>query len=462
MEPDFNTGTYITNADDQANNYCAAVPTAFNNYSDVDRQTELNDEDGSLTGLVSTVSVNQDDFFNAPLDTPECASNLGIGASPAATPTPADVVNGDASPTPTPVPTSSPGATARTSPYEYVTTAVYPKCAAKEKGARGACGSIFDGPLGGRGGTWSMDCTSNFCYGVPLYRLYQTGPENIAKDTPPFIRLSGINGYQRSGMTVNNGLFYLDTTKNLAAQNNEPFTPIGDTRSVNVFEPGGTYYVYFLFAANDTKQTYKIYVGPGYAPTPTHAEVFPVRVAIDSLALKFDEGSAADWTASGWTKSYDPATGILTVNVDMTNFKDLNPLSHEGTPANPDAGLCKPATFCNWASPTSFTCACSATPADYPILQSDSTLSGECTTECNSWAVHDVDCPPGGCYGFGFKLPGGFNINKTPLNPVPDQPTPLCFPETAAWTGPFVPSDLSVAGAQCAYSGPPVGQFCAQ
>ncbi len=66
----------------------------FNNFTDIDRQTELNDDDGSLTGYVNTISVNLDSFFNAPVETEECASDI----------------------------------TANTSPYDYVTSVVYPGC----------------------------------------------------------------------------------------------------------------------------------------------------------------------------------------------------------------------------------------------------------------------------------------------------------------------------------------------
>ncbi len=58
----------------------------FNNFTSVDRQTELNDDDGSLTGLTNdagtgSISVNQDQFFAAPVETAECLSNSGIAAS---------------------------------------------------------------------------------------------------------------------------------------------------------------------------------------------------------------------------------------------------------------------------------------------------------------------------------------------------------------------------------------------
>ena len=50
--------------------YCNFSFDMFDNFSDVDRQTELNDDNGSLTGLVKTISVNQDSFFDAPVQYP--------------------------------------------------------------------------------------------------------------------------------------------------------------------------------------------------------------------------------------------------------------------------------------------------------------------------------------------------------------------------------------------------------
>ena len=84
--------------------YCPGndSPGMFNNFTDIDRQTVLNDGvpdtknkmgmnvpggDGALTGLIAsettptpttgreTISVNEDPFFNAPLETVECASD---------------------------------------------------------------------------------------------------------------------------------------------------------------------------------------------------------------------------------------------------------------------------------------------------------------------------------------------------------------------------------------------------
>lgn len=46
-----------------ANRYSTWNSPLFSGFTDIDRQTELNDDDGSLSGLVNTVSVNQDPFL---------------------------------------------------------------------------------------------------------------------------------------------------------------------------------------------------------------------------------------------------------------------------------------------------------------------------------------------------------------------------------------------------------------
>ena len=58
----------------------------------IDRQTELNDDDGTLTGLSNslsdghlkqTISINEDPFFSAPIEAAECGSALGSNADAA-------------------------------------------------------------------------------------------------------------------------------------------------------------------------------------------------------------------------------------------------------------------------------------------------------------------------------------------------------------------------------------------
>ena len=61
---------------------------------------------------------------------------------------------------------------------------------------------------------------------------------------------------QRSGLTVNNATYYIDTTLNAAGQNIS--TEYDDVKRIREKH---TYYTYFLFAKPTTKQTYQLYVG---------------------------------------------------------------------------------------------------------------------------------------------------------------------------------------------------------
>ena len=96
-------------------------------FTDIDRQTELSDDDGSLTGLIGplnkqsnsnfpSISVNKDAFFNVPVETAECESDTAT-----------------LMPQGTSCPYNQAGypqlcATANTSPYDYVTTVLFPGC----------------------------------------------------------------------------------------------------------------------------------------------------------------------------------------------------------------------------------------------------------------------------------------------------------------------------------------------
>jgi hypothetical protein len=87
IDPLFQDNTYITDYAAGKRDYCFPNDTMFNGFTAIDRQTELSDDDGSLTGLGKesvkdndsreTISVNEDSFFNAPTETPECLSNIG-------------------------------------------------------------------------------------------------------------------------------------------------------------------------------------------------------------------------------------------------------------------------------------------------------------------------------------------------------------------------------------------------
>jgi len=366
-------GLYQTDSDQAAQHYCNWNPAMFTGFTDVDRQTELSDDDGSLTGLVNTVSVNQDPFFQGPLSTPQCASDI---------------------------PENVPPGTATTSPYDYVTTAIVPDC-------------------GYNCQDWSIDCTGPACSGVPIYRQYLLPSET----KPPMIRMAGQATAQRSSLTVNHGLYYVDTTPSPAQQ-----SQIGAGQH-STFQGGATYYTMLLFAKPTTTQTYQYYVGPGFNPA---TDVFMARGNTSSAPVQFTKDT---WPATWPQPQYDSTTGLLTVTVDMS----FSEFQENYTAASPSK--CAPAGFCKLNGANE----CST------ALDPSSPLYAESQNVCSRWTVKDVDCPQGGCYAFGIKLPENFSTGPKPNMP----PAPVPFPATGAWTTPFVAATQSVAGGQCYYSNVP-------
>jgi hypothetical protein len=438
----FQPNTYLTDATKLSSEYCKPLnqqfaPSFFQGYTDIDRQTELNDDDGSLTGLTNdantgTISVNPAEFFNAPIETAECLSNVGV--------------------TPTAVCKTSTPPTATTSPYDYVTTVIYPECAVSTGDPLGRCGSDRADEIQpvdryihqqGRGGTWSKECSNESCYGTPLYRQFLTGDDKgnqsdstrewkkwyrqNCKSNPsapdcrwPFVRMGGQSTYQRSTLTVNHGTFFLDTTVSRGTQwETENFTTIKpcdvaktgpcNPRSVNVFNENETYYVFFVFAKQATRQTYQIYVGSGFDINSVNA------VRPDLSVLPIGSFTPNNWPAA-WEKHYnDDAAcettgkkagcnnGILVVIVD---FKDQT--DYQLIPKN---GLCLPKNFCK---SNGSSCGCALT-ADDPLVKANPsdhvTILDACQKTCATWAMKDLDYPPDGPLGFSFKLPPGFRAD---------------------------------------------------
>ncbi len=243
-------------------------------FTDIDRQTELNDDDGTLTGLIDTVSVNQDPFFQAPTQDVECRSDVAGNTS----------------------------GTAVTSPYDYVTTVVYPDCATVPWNGpvnppfKGACNDPTVTPVPW---TWSYDCANSGCYGVPLYRQYL----NPGEATAPFIRMSSQATGQRETMAPNNGLFYIDTTVDQGTQGQA-----GNLYSV--FQKDKKYHVFLLFAkpgppittTAGTKETYQLFVGKGLDTTTLLNSVVAEKANVSTAAASF---TTFAWP-TGWTKTYQP------------------------------------------------------------------------------------------------------------------------------------------------------------
>ncbi|MBI4382196.1 MAG: G8 domain-containing protein [candidate division NC10 bacterium] len=384
IEPLFKPGTYTTDPDAVKKRYCNGNDEMFTGFTDVDRQTELSDDDGSLTGYVNTISVNLDPFFNAPVETIECASDV----------------------------------TAKTSPYDYVTSVVYPRCAVTN-----TCGT-----------SWAVDCTSPSCYGVPLYRQLVTGPEQ--QSGAPYIRMAGQAVSQRSTLTANNGTYYIDTTVGMTKQQESGAT------NLNVFQAGGVYYPFLVFAKPTTIQTYQLYVGPGFNVT---TDVWATQANIKMLPVQFTQ---VLWPST-WQRAYNQQTGILTVTMDMS-FSDFQTLYAAGRQER-----CQPSSFCSWNS-TANQCQCALSSGDdlYDVC-SEKNAAGE-DAVC-AWAVKDVDCPTGGCFGFGVKLSSAFSTDPTP----DPRPAATCFPNAVnqGWNVSFTPAASGLAGT-CPTDPAPPAQFC--
>jgi hypothetical protein len=336
FEPLFHEGTLKTDIAEAEKLYCVWSRALFSNFTSNDRQTVLLDEDGTLTGYVSsnpsdktTTIVNLDPFLASPVEAIQCDSDR----------------------------------TSRVTPFHYVTTVVYPGC---------ELGCI----------DWNVSCTDPTCYGIPMYRQDFLPKFDTAPHTQPVksLRLMGQDTAQRSSITVNGGRYYLDTAVKKETQQNGCDVGTGGTHCnfINVFRPGDTYYLFTIYAKADTKQVYEIYVGtdPNFSPTSGN-DVWLVQTDITSKPPKFNKTRAL--TAA--EASYNSGTGILTVTLDHAKLSpDFAKAAEE---------QCSPKTFCKYESGQ---CKGIRGAADDAVCR---------------WSIIDLDCPAGGCFGFGFKLPDG-------------------------------------------------------
>jgi hypothetical protein len=263
--------------------------------------------------------------------------------------------------------------------------------------------------------------------------------------------MAGQSSYQRSTLTLNNNTYYIDTTVSKNKQDTEPFTSSPAVRSVNVFLKDHHYYLFLVYAKGTTNQTYQMYVGTEFNVA---TDLVGTRVDVTGEPYKTHEIKLSD---ADWLKNPTVQDGLLTVTLNLSSH------ATELNPGNPDEGLCKPTSFCDWKGNA---CGCNASADDYPLASTDSTFLSECNAVCKTWAVKDLDCPPvvtangepngeyksGGCYGLTIKLP------DNPHQPAAT-PTPSCFPQSV-FNVPFAaPTPASLAG-DCTYNSLPKGKFC--
>jgi hypothetical protein len=300
--PLFTEGETTTDDTQVAAKYCTyARNNFFNDFTDVDRQTELNDDDGSLSGIRSigpngSLSLNNDTFYHLPKITYQCASEQSCFQAP----------------------------------YDHVTVNIFPKCLAR------------GGDSGTTGCEWQASCGDAGCKtGIPLYRQYLNADEVIqGKSKKQMIRMLGKGLGQRVNLVANSGKYYIETA-HPNPQNN--------------FQAGHTYFVYLLYAKADTKVTFQIYVGEDASGVANSVKL--VRVGTrqpDGFVIQdpfeFNAQPEWPWDAVGYTPA---ASGILTITMDMSKFaQDFIDGAREA---------CKPSSVCEWKGNS---CGCAATVKD--------------------------------------------------------------------------------------------------
>ena len=423
---------YQGNTDAIQKRYCPGTdsPAMFQNFTDIDRQTVLNDGvpnvgtaaggDGSLTGLVAgeklpdkttareTISINEDPFFNSPVEKVECASDRHMSDR-----------NGKGAP-----------GSAKVSPYEWVSTAMIADCAIGYHKCTADPAKLCPNECVQNGlAYWTHQGATPQTFGVPLYRQYLTDTEyaNTPKPRPRILMLGQGNG-QRSTLTINHGRYYIDTSYDCANQGG-CIAPPTDRHGNSVFLKDHSYYVYFIYGRQSTRLTFDIYLGPN--DETNKWKVAAVRGKFDTDTFDFKAVDNAAWIGPPAFK-YEDGKSILTVPVDLSKSS----IATEFQNAMKDS--CAPSTYCELKADKK-TCGCKAG-------------SGCKDEDVCTWGPKDPDCPEEGCYGFVFTMPDDFVVPAQPVTP----PAPEKFTDITYFEGDnvvFNALDLGKFGqdSQCDY-----------
>ncbi len=458
FDPQHPNDPFVQSQSDITKRYCTYTSpdplgngTTFTGFNHIDRETVLNDEDGSLTGLVAndstdkdvptapSISINEDSYFNEPLITPECLSDIGVVPK-----NPKNRVY-----------------TARTSPYKWLTTAIVADCAI-QNGTKS--GNLLQCQDDQNRVHWANACTDPSCRGVPLYREDLTCSE---QGTQPSIRMMGQAISQRSTLALDHGAYYIDTTQGCTSQGSCPvctpnpsgtdcmYCKPGTTdcwTNGNDIDPlpwhpttflaGHTYYVYFLYAKPTTKQTYDIYVGKN---EEGKYSVEPVLANLPSGAFEFTPQPSGSWLSP--PPAYNATTGTVRVSVDLTG--------QQAAFDDSKAAFCQPGTFCQVSgSGASATCGCKpGTQCNDPSI---------CT-----WSTKELDCPQDpknpakmGCFGFSITMPGDFEAPANPLKPDPSLFQPFTDNPYFGTGVVTFSTDVEPSGKDCVYGSPPTEKNC--
>jgi hypothetical protein len=286
-------------------------------------------------------------------------------------------------------------------------------------------------------------------------QLITTPTEDVVANRT--IPMMGMGFSQRSMLTVNNGAYYINTAVSETAQKKGTGGSVPIT-SINVFQPTGvvnappgygTYYLFFVYATERTKQKYQMYIGKGITDFESNMSKYvkPVRVDIRTTNLKFQEDNVT-WT--GLVPKYDSDKGILTLNMDFSEFKADFDATH--------ADYCQPKAFCKLADDQK-TCQPSLAATDPLYEEAQLICAGAGPLKTGNQpqiAGKDVDCPlfppvvgqsniP---YCIGVRVTLG-NNSQFQADDKNHLPRACCFPDQAdqGWKVALSRSNKDIAGA---------------
>jgi hypothetical protein len=395
--PLFQFGTQITDAVEVQKQYRSFSGDIFNSFTDVDRQTELNDDDGSMSGIKGvsdngSISLNKDTFYHVPKMTYQCASEQSCLQAP----------------------------------YDHVTLNVFPKCLSSNPDSN--CPDCSSKPGDGKQCQWDLSCGNQGCNGIPLYRQYLNTDE-LNPDKKQMMRMLGQGMGQRVNLVANNGKYYIDTTQPSGAMPDKDRS----ANQQNNFEAGRTYYVYLLYAKAETKVTIQVFVGKN--ANDVLGSIKMVRLGTKKndghvITPPFEFNAQSTWP---WDQAkYTPSTGILEVMMDMSRSGFAQDFIDGAKEA------CKPSSVCEWKDDH---CGCAATAKD---------IDYKCEDAVCRWSSKAMECPSGGCIGFQFTLPSTFVADGADHRPLAEP-----FPDS--WNMDWKPFlvDEATAGS-CHYSSDPL------
>ncbi|MFI5394194.1 MAG: G8 domain-containing protein [Candidatus Binatia bacterium] len=437
----------------------------------VDFSTILIDLDGSLTGATGSVSsatvpsnsVSRNHFFDAPAQSPECLS-FGL----------------------------------QTSPYQFVTTMLAPLAASPvsqdtsvQPWTTLVCDNGYDDQPGEKCAcippptptpkpTPATVISSPL---IPIYRQWRFPNEDKTCGAVCSASSPGLYGCSRAaymigpdvghatyltmteppGLTSQSGaLYYIDTSAGTSKPDISCINARTCVMRPPTFTGGSSYVLYNLFARNDSRISYQLYVGAGSSLSSLGGRYVHVTPHLHATGSTFQSGvrDACDPTQhTGWCKDLPvptvDANGVLTLVLDHKGIKDDFQVSKR-----PDYERCMPRNVCYFDGTRCKACSksngkCIAqderlqTDID-SLAHADGSRQNPLDVICQDWATFAsgttaptptpgelslVDCPASGCLGFAFTLP-------IPFTPVSyDQigaNLSRCFDKTAWMTDKLV------------------------